>query len=195
LLARTRHDIAGLHGAWRELRTRRDHLVNPHGIHLRWHMQGHHSFTNWCRGIAWYLLGFSRSFDAVGVELAPADLRDEFVRAAEWIRGYQNEAGLWHAFVDDPRCGPDTAGSAGIAAAMLQGVKLGLLPMAYRDCAQRAVNSLLEHLTPDGLLSGITQSNRGGEALQRSNYRVISPMGMGMLAQAVAHLMSLQSTA
>jgi hypothetical protein len=36
------------------------------------------------------------------------------------------------------------------------------------------------------MLRGVSQSNRGGEQLQRSDYRVIFPMGMGLLAQAIA---------
>nr|WKN34271.1 hypothetical protein K4G66_17985 [Tunicatimonas sp. TK19036] len=48
-------------------------------------------------------------------------------------------------------------------------------------------NGLLTYLTSDGLLDGVAQSNRGGEALQRSDYRVISQIGMGLMAQLYAY--------
>jgi hypothetical protein len=54
--------------------------------------------------------------------------------------------------------------------------------------AVRALDGVTRNLTADGLLHGAAQSNRGGEALQRSDYRVISQMGMGLLAQLEAEL-------
>jgi hypothetical protein len=47
---------------------------------------------------------------------------------------------------------------------------------------------LLGHLTPDGLLGGAAPANRGGESLQRSAHRVLSPMGMGLMGQLAAAL-------
>lgn len=45
-----------------------------------------------------------------------------------------------------------------------------------------------KYLTPDGMLTGVAQSNRGGISLQQSDYRVISQMGMGLMAQLAAAL-------
>ncbi len=188
LLAVMQKNESALQRALDQLRVRRDHLVNDKGLHLRWHTDGSHTFTNWCRGVAWYMLGLTRTLEVVGESAVVGDLRDELRRAASWAMGYQNQQGLWHAFLEDATCGPDTAGSAGIAAALAQGVVLGLLPEVAAKAGQRAVQGLYAHLTPDGLLDGVTQSNRGGEALQRGPYRVMSPMGMGMLAQAMGQL-------
>jgi hypothetical protein len=47
---------------------------------------------------------------------------------------------------------------------------------------------LTRHLTADGLLGGVSQSNKGGEALQRGSYRSIYQMGMGLKAQLIAAL-------
>ncbi len=188
LLAVMQQNESALLRALDQLRVRRDHLVNDKGLHLRWHTDGSHTFTNWCRGVAWYMLGLTRTLEVVGASMPVGDLRDELRRVATWAMKYQNQQGLWHAFLDDVNCGPDTAGSAGIAAALAQGTVLGLLPDVAAQSANRAVRGLYAHLTPDGLLDGVTQSNRGGEPLQRGTYRVISPMGMGMLAQAMGQL-------
>lgn len=40
----------------------------------------------------------------------------------------------------------------------------------------------------DAFLGRVAQSNKGGEALQRGNYRVIYQMGMGLMAQLIAAL-------
>lgn len=83
---------------------------------------------------------------------------------------------------------PDNGGSAGIAAALALGVKAGLLSAAMREPAARAAQALSAALTPDGFLKGVAQVNKGGEALQRDDYRVISQFGMGLLAQLYAAL-------
>jgi unsaturated rhamnogalacturonyl hydrolase len=60
------------------------------------------------------------------------------------------------------------------------------LPEAMRDAAHRAYEGLLPHVRPDGLLGGVAQSNRNGEELQRSGYRVLSQMAMGLMGQLSA---------
>ncbi|HID22692.1 MAG TPA: hypothetical protein EYP14_09870 [Planctomycetaceae bacterium] len=45
-----------------------------------------------------------------------------------------------------------------------------------------------KHLTSDGLLGGASQSNKGGESLQRSDYRRVYQMAMGLQAQLIAAL-------
>ncbi|HCN77796.1 MAG TPA: glucuronyl hydrolase, partial [Verrucomicrobiales bacterium] len=56
------------------------------------------------------------------------------------------------------------------------------------QAAQRALKGLAKHLTPDGLLAGAAQSNKGGDALQKSDYRTIYQMGMGLKMQLMAAL-------
>ncbi|MBD2847824.1 glycoside hydrolase family 88 protein [Paenibacillus sp. IB182496] len=178
---------------------RRDRLIDDAGhLHLRYMRDGRRTFQHWARAYAWYMLGLTRALtelEQLPEELRPddrtmADLRAECVRIAAVAMRHQRGDGLWSCFVDDHTVAPDTSGSAGIAAALAAGARAGLLPV---DCgalasAERAFGALLEHLTPDGLLTGVSQSNRGGEALQRGDYRVISQMGMGLLAQLYAAL-------
>jgi len=79
-------------------------------------------------------------------------------------------------------------GSAYEISGLACGARLGVLPPAAGEAARRALATLYTHLTPDGLLDGVAQSNRGGEALQRSDYRVLAQMGMGLLAQLIAEV-------
>lgn len=76
----------------------------------------------------------------------------------------------------------------GISAAILIGIKEGLLPETYRRYAEKCWKTLPDYLTPDGFLKGVSQDNRGGVALQEGDYRVIAQMGMGMMAQLYSYI-------
>ncbi len=63
-----------------------------------------------------------------------------------------------------------------------------MLDQNAAEPARRALQAVQAYLTPDGFLGGVAQVNKAGEALQRSTYRVISQMAMGMMGQLVAAL-------
>jgi rhamnogalacturonyl hydrolase YesR len=186
VLARILNEPALAELAVAQLRIRCNTLFTRAGIDLRYQRGGARTFRNWCRAVAWYTLGLTRTLTAL--PQPPADLVDALAQAAAWIVPYQRADGLWSAFVDEPHVRPDTSGSAGIAAALALGLRQGWLPAAYRDHAQRALDGLWPHVTPDGFLSGVAQVNKTGEWLQRGNYRVIAQFGMGLMAQLIAAL-------
>lgn len=146
------------------------------------------ALPNWARGVAWYLLGFARVLETLQPGAEAADLYAEFRRAALFVLPYQRPDGLWGNFFGDPDCLPDTSGSAGIAAALATGANQGWLPESAGIAARKTVAGLKAYLTPDGFLGGVAPFNKGGEALQRSDYRILSPMGMGLAAQLRAAL-------
>ncbi len=147
------------------------------------------------RGVAWYLLGLARTLPLLDDHDGADDLIAECRRAGAWALRHQRPDGLWSCYLDEPRTGADTSGSAGIAAALALGVPGQLLPSpgAGRAAADRALAALTRHLTPDGFLGGVAQLNKGGEALQRGGYRVLSPMAMGLMAQLIAALSDQQA--
>lgn len=188
MIARQRGDADMLDLALRQLILRRDYLKHDDGLYLRYHQDGQRTFRNWARGCAWYILGMVRTLQQIDADRFPAELCDELQRTADWISAYARPDGLWFCFIDEPNVLADTSGSAGIAAALALGVQGGLLDGAYRDLAVRTFETLQTYLTPDGFLTGVAQANRGGEALQRGDYRVISQMGMGLMGQLGAAL-------
>lgn len=141
---------------------------------------------NWARGIAWQMLGFARTLRELKHREDLADLIASFQQLATWITPYQRADGLWSVFVDKPELTPDTSGSAGIAAALAIGAQQGWLDAPAKAAAVKTLAGLKPHLTPDGFLGGVTQANKGGEGLQRGDYRVIYQMGMGLMAQLIA---------
>lgn len=142
----------------------------------------------WARGVAWQLLGYARTLRELRHRADLAEHIAAFQQLAAWIAPYQRADGLWSVFVDQPELTPDTGGSAGIGAALAIGAQQGWLDAKANAAAAKTLTGLRAHLTPDGFLGGIAQANKGGEALQRGEYRVIYQMGMGLMAQLIAAL-------
>lgn len=186
VLAQNRRDPTLAEVSANTLRVRRASLRRPDGLWLRHHPDDSRTFRSWARGVAWYLLGLGRSLEHLRGLTATADLEAELLAAADWALGHQRADGLWGNFLDDPATLADTSGSAGIAATLARGAAAGLLGDRHRAAAGRCWRGLLPHLTGDGFLDGAAQSNRGGEPLQRGPYRVLSPMGMGLMGQLAA---------
>lgn len=180
--------------AVRQALVRRDRLARGSHVYLRYYENGNrHEFRSWSRAFAWYMLGLARTWielrDAGWLSLpGAADMERELRRAAEAALAWRGPERLWYCFLDEPHTGVETSGSAGIAAAMALGASAGVLSPEYGAAARECWDALLQRLTPDGLLGGVAQHNAGGMALQRSGYRVLSQMGMGLMAQLYAAL-------
>lgn len=189
-----RRDLAEL--AVKNLRHRRQRLATEDNIYLRHRRDDDvHTYPSWARGVAWYMLGHVRALIELHAggwdDIGPIDdVRNELGRAADWVISLQRDDGMWHCFMHEPETLPEASGSAGVAAALALGAEHGLLPASAADAAARTADTLPDYLTPDGLLHGVTQGNKreGGEALQRSGYRVIKPNAMGLMAQLLACL-------
>jgi unsaturated rhamnogalacturonyl hydrolase len=175
-----------------QLDIRRRLLWHEDAVWLRYHFHdGSRTFRNWARGVAWHFLGSARSARELsmfrGLERGPLGL--DLRRLADLALATQLPDGLWRCFLDEPATAPDTSGSAGIATALALCARHGWIePEPALAAAGRAEAALLLHLAADGQLDGVAQSNRGGEELQRSDYRVLSSMGAGLLGQLRAAL-------
>ncbi len=188
VLARTlgRDELADL--ALRQLANRRIANVHQGDIYQRANPAGQGRLRNWCRGVCWYYLGIVRTLLALQDEQAVSLWRAELERVAAMLQRHQRADGLWGNFLHEPQSLPDTSGSAGLAAALARAHQAGWLDQRARQAAERTYAGLTAYLTPDGLLGGAAQSNKGGDSLQRSDYRVLYQMGMGLKAQLMAAL-------
>ncbi len=186
-IAAERRDPALAVLARTQLRLRHERLWHDGALWLRRMDNNTHTFRGWARGVAWHALGVARSIEPLRQLGETAEIEAELRRIAAWVLPRQRPDGLWSCFLEDPAGAvPDTSGSAGIATALACGARLGVLPPEAGAAARRALAGVQAHLTPDGLRGRVAQSNRGGEALQRSDYRVLAQMGMGLLAQLIA---------
>lgn len=183
-----RGDRALIESALLQLRERFARLVIGGRIHQRARLDGGEAcLPDWARGAAWLLLGAVRTLLALPPAARPDDLLAALRRECARVAALQEPEGLWANFLGEAHPA-DSSGSAGIAAAFALGARGGLLEAGFLAPARRARAALGAQLTPDGLLGGCAQLNRGGEALQRSDYRVLSQMGMGLAAQLDAAL-------
>jgi hypothetical protein len=191
VIAAQRRDSVFADLARTQLRLRNERLWHDGALWLRRADDNTHTFRGWARGVAWHALGVARSIEPLRQTGDAAVAEAELRRIAAWVLPLQRPDGLWSCFLEDPATAvPDSSGSAGIAAALACGARLGVLDPAAAAASRRALTGVRAHLTPDGLLGGAAQSNRGGEALQRSDYRVLAQMGMGLLAQLDAEIAS-----
>lgn len=155
---------------------------------------GRRTFVNWGRGIAWFLLGIIRSTPYLEERPEVEELlRPAFQEVATWVSRFPLlEEGLWASYLDDPGSGAEASGSCGIAAALALGVKQGWLPAEVLPLCHAVRRGALAKVTPEGWLGGVSQINRGGDALQRGGYRVHSAMGMGLLGLLDAALLPME---
>ncbi len=188
LIAKARGDEKLMLDALYQCRIRQARFFDGREFWRTYNDDGKRGNRNWARGIAWQMIGLTRTLTVAKDRRDIADLIIHLQRMAAWVIKLQRDDGLWSVFADEPKLTPDTAGSAGIAAALALGVKHGWLDDKAKTAAQKTLAGLQMHLTPDGLLGGVSQSNKGGEGLQRSDYRAIYQMGMGLMAQLIAAL-------
>lgn len=188
-IARARGDVVALNAALEHLLMRKHQLVRGDTLFQRnFGGKRGHAGENWSRGIAWYMLGHARVLQLAGVGASDKtrEAAAELERVCRWVVTSQRTDGLWTCYAHRPETGPETSGTAGIAAALLLAHELGLAPASVQDVARRALQGLERYLSPDGFLHGVTQSNKGGEELQRSGYRVYLQMGLGLAVQLAA---------
>lgn len=174
--------------ALRQLDHRRQSNVHGDRILQRGNRSGEGRLPNWCRGVCWYYLGIVRTLLALDDEQAAAAWKPEIERVAAFLIEHQRDDGLWGNFIHDPDAVTDTSGSAGVAAAMVRAHQAGWLGADALAASRRTMDGLVAKLTPDGLLGGAAQSNKGGDGLQRGDYRVLYQMGMGLMTQLMAAL-------
>ncbi|WP_166647193.1 glycoside hydrolase family 88 protein [Prosthecobacter fusiformis] len=174
--------------ALRQLEARRLTNIHDGDVYQSASMAGGKHLRNWCRGVCWYYLGLVRTIQALDDERATQSWLPEIKRVAAFLLHHQREDGLWGNFIHDPQSVTDTSGSAGLATALARAHASGWLKDDSHKAAQKTLAGLAKHLTPDGLLGGAAQSNKGGTALQEGSYRVIYQMGMGLQAQLIAAL-------
>jgi len=175
-----RPDLAEL--AIKTLQSRITILEKGNSIYQRGTEKGELFFENWGRGVAWYLLGIAKTLVHLPESVEKGKMMLSFQKSVEKVISYQQANGLWYCFFQQPETGVETSGTAGIAAAIMYGYKHGLLPETANVAAQKAIKSLSPYLTPDGYLTGTAQVNKGGDALQKDGFRIISPYTLGFLA-------------
>ncbi len=197
-IAISRNDKHIAQVAMNQLVSRMSYLTDEGAIYQRSTLDGIKEFRNWGRGVVWYMLGVVKTLrllknSSFDFSEEKEQLTSSFVHLAGVMKLHQDEQGMWLGYVDQPTMAVDTSATAGIAAAMCWGIYLGILDNTYIQVAEKARDGMMKYISPDGFVRMVSQINRGGEELQRSDYRVITQFGMGLLAQLMAALTHCQA--
>ena len=144
-------------------------------------------YRNWTRGVGWHLLGMARALPYLEEAPAAGEIRDALRRGCALAMDRQDRrSGLWFCYLDEPATGVETSGSAALAAGLAKAAALDCAPRGAMEAAARARAALLNHLTPDGYLTGASPADKSGPRLQKSGPRGVSPYAGGLLAQLIA---------
>ncbi len=170
------------------LKARYHLLLDADGIYQNGYDSTNRVYKNWGRGVAWLLLGSVKTIPLLPEGEDKELLKTELKKVADLVIGMQRKNGLWYCFMDDAASGFETSGSAGIAAAFAAGYNSGLLDKNANIAVHSAWTGLQQYITADGLLTATAQVNKGGEALQRNGFRVISPYTLGFLGIMYSNL-------
>jgi hypothetical protein len=166
-----------------------DFLLRGGSIVQRAYRDGRTHMANWARGGAWLLLGTAQTATELPAHHpAQAAFAQRFSQVAPTLLNRQRPDGLWNVFTDQPDSGPETSGSAGMAAALAIAVRLGWLDQGVLEACQRCLIGLEAYLETDGCLGGVSQHNPAGERVLQLGYRIRAAWGTGLYAQLVAAL-------
>ncbi len=125
-----------------------------------WTYNGRHNFAEafWGRGNCW-ITAFIPLF------LEYCDLPDSICKylvsilkaQCDALVKYQDdESGLWHTLIDDDSSYLEVSASCGFGFGMLRSCHDGLLPDNYKDVALKALDSVLENITEDGVVTKVS---------------------------------------
>ncbi|WP_024296110.1 glycoside hydrolase family 88/105 protein [Lacrimispora indolis] len=136
----------------------------------------------WCRGNCWYTASVLDFIEILGDKLSPPVkeiLIDAYKAQVSALCEYQSESGLWHTVLDDPDSYEETSGSAGIVYGILKGLRSKVLTADHVEAAERAVNGILDKISSDGTVEGVSAGTPVGRGRDHYKGIMIAPMAYG----------------
>lgn len=153
-----------------------------------WTFNGRNNFANalWGRGNCWYTIGAVEFIEMVN---PPKCLRDylaaTLAEQVETLRKYQDDDGGWHTLIDDSESYVEVSATAGFAAGILKGIRLGLLDEKYFGVAEKAAGFVERNIDGDGTVLNVSYGTGMGSSYEYYKEIPICPMTYG---QALAIL-------
>jgi unsaturated rhamnogalacturonyl hydrolase len=135
-----------------------------------WTFEGRHNFAKafWARGNAWITVAIPELFKLVP-DLNGKDKRflaNVLASQVRALKKLQRADGMFHTLLDDPTSPVETSATAGIAYGILRGVETGILPVADRQHAERALAAVLSHIDGEGVVQGVSDGTPMGHDLE-----------------------------
>lgn len=120
-------------------------------------VQHHKSAGRWTRGNAWITVAAPMIISEIQALVdIPAEIEERYQRMVAGLVKYQAENGLWSTIMDRPNFYQESSGSAGIACGILKAIRIRLIAPSYYPVVEKTLAGLLEKITPDGIVQGVS---------------------------------------
>ena len=153
-----------------------------------WTFQERNNFANalWGRGNCWVTIFIPEFLEMLelpnAIQKYAVFALDSQVRALEKV---QSLSGMWHTLLDDCHSYEEASCTAGFCYGILKGIRKGYLSKEYEACGKKALEAVMEKISPDGELMEVSYGTNVGRTLE--HYKTI-PMSKMHYGQALALL-------
>ncbi len=138
----------------------------------------------WGRGNGWMAASVVDLLSAIGGDdPRTRDIVESFRRQMEAVRRVQDSSGMFHTILTDPNTYLEMSSTAALGYAALRGVRLGALEAHFKSVGERAVEAVLAHIKPDGIVDKVSGGTSG--FIEYEEYNLI-PIGPCLYGQALA---------
>lgn len=164
-----------------------------------YNFNGEHNFGEvyWCRGNSWFTFGMvdyleqekkaGRS-ETAGYRFIENVYKNQVSKLLE----LRNDENLWCTVLINNQSYTETSGSAAIIAAILKGIRLGILEQSLQAELIESVKSLMTYIDDKGVVTGVSAGT--GMGMDEDHYINIiqSPMAYGQSLTLIALIEALQ---
>lgn len=136
----------------------------------------------WCRGNCWFTFGIVELIEIFGNSIDAGTrtyLEDTYRAQVNALIKLQGPSGLWHTVLDDPSSYEEVSGSAGFAAGILKGIKMGLLDNSFKEAAHKAIAAICEQIADNGTVQNVSAGTGMGHHAEHYKNITIAPMAYG----------------
>ncbi len=127
-----------------------------------WSFEGRHNFANafWARGNCWITIAIPEFIELLDLQHGEA-LREFLLdvlrnQVDALVKCQDKSTGLWHTVLDDDTSYLEASASAGFAYGILKGVRKRYLPVDYESFGIKAVQGVLDNISPEGELQQVS---------------------------------------
>lgn len=150
------------------------------------HSNGHMAGVFWGRGNGWMAASAVDVLEALGTsDAAHQGIVKSFQQQMCAVQSLQHESGMFHTVLNDPDTYLEMSATAALGYAALKGVRLGLLDQDCKQVGVKAVQAVMAHVKPDGVVDRVSSGTSGFIGYDDYNRIPIAPRLYG---QALAIL-------
>ena len=111
--------------------------------------------VKWGRGNAWIIVSMMEMLENIPLDAPERTVHlEKLNNQMAALEEHQDANGYWRTVLDHHDTYPETSVTAGVAAGVLKGIRLGLIDDKYREMAQKAMQALVARVDDEGNVLG-----------------------------------------